>query len=511
MQVILEMKNITKSFGGVKALDNVNFKVMAGEIHALVGENGAGKSTLMNVLSGIYPHGEYSGEIIFQGKSCVFRNIRDSERMGIAIIHQELALVPYLSIGENIFIGNERAKSGIINWDKTHKNAMELLKKVGLNENSNVLIKDIGVGKQQLVEIAKALAKDVKLLILDEPTAALNDTDSDNLLKLLVELKKSGITSILISHKLNEVIKVADSITILRDGATIETLKVNKDEISEDRIIKGMVGRELVDRFPKRKPNIGKVYFEVKNWNVDDPLIDGRRVIKDVNIKVHQGEIVGISGLMGSGRTEFAMSVFGQAYGRNISGQIIKDGQEITVHSVRQAIDHGLAYITEDRKNAGLILIEDIKHNVSLSSLKKISKRLVINDDQENQAAVTYRKKLNIKSSSIFHKIQNLSGGNQQKVVLSKWIFAEPDVLIMDEPTRGIDVGAKYEIYTIINQLADEGKAIIFISSELPEILGMCDRIYVMSEGRIVGELDKKEASQESIMRCIMQSNGGRS
>lgn len=511
MQVILEMKNITKSFGGVKALDNVNFKVMAGEIHALVGENGAGKSTLMNVLSGIYPYGEYSGEIIFQGKSCVFRNIRDSEKMGIAIIHQELALVPYLSIGENIFIGNERAKSSIINWDKTHKDATELLKKVGLKENSNVLIKDIGVGKQQLVEIAKALAKDVKLLILDEPTAALNDTDSDNLLKLLVELKKSGITSILISHKLNEVIKVADSITILRDGATIETLKVNKDEISEDRIIKGMVGREMVDRFPKRKPNIGKVYFEVKNWNVDDPLIDGRRVIKDVNIKVHQGEIVGISGLMGSGRTEFAMSVFGRAYGRNIGGQIIKDGQEITVHSVRQAIDHGLAYITEDRKNAGLILIDDIKHNVSLSSLKKISKRLIINDDQENQAAMTYRKKLNIKSSSIFHKIQNLSGGNQQKVVLSKWIFAEPDVLIMDEPTRGIDVGAKYEIYTIINQLADEGKAIIFISSELPEILGMCDRIYVMSEGRIVGELDKKEASQESIMRCIMQSNGGRS
>ncbi|NLY76419.1 MAG: sugar ABC transporter ATP-binding protein [Firmicutes bacterium] len=511
MQVILEMKNITKSFGGVKALDNVNFKVMAGEIHALVGENGAGKSTLMNVLSGIYPYGEYSGEIIFQGKSCIFRNIRDSEKMGIAIIHQELALVPYLSIGENIFIGNERAKAGIINWDKTHRDATELLKKVGLKENSNVLIKDIGIGKQQLVEIAKALAKDVKLLILDEPTAALNDTDSDNLLKLLVELKKTGITSILISHKLNEVIKVADSITILRDGATIETLKVNKDEISEDRIIKGMVGRELVDRFPKRKPNIGKVYFEVENWNVDDPLIDGRRVIKDVNIKVHQGEIVGISGLMGSGRTEFAMSVFGRAYGRNISGRIIKDGQEITVHNVRQAIDHGLAYITEDRKNAGLILIEDIKHNVSLSSLKKISKRLVINDDQENQAAMTYRKKLNIKSSGIFHKIQNLSGGNQQKVVLSKWIFAEPDVLIMDEPTRGIDVGAKYEIYTIINQLADEGKAVIFISSELPEILGMCDRIYVMSEGRIVGELDKKEASQESIMRCIMQSNGGRS
>ncbi len=507
MQVILEMKNITKSFGGVKALNNVNFKVMSGEIHALVGENGAGKSTLMNVLSGIYPHGEYSGEIIFQGNSCIFRNIRDSEKMGIAIIHQELALIPYLSIGENIFIGNERASSGIINWEKTHQKASELLKKVGLKDNSNVLIKDIGVGKQQLVEIAKALAKDVKLLILDEPTAALNEEDSDNLLRLLLELKKSGITSILISHKLNEVIKVADSITILRDGATIETIK--NHEISEDRIIKGMVGRELLDRFPKRKPNIGEVYFEVKNWNVYDPLIDGRKVIKDVNIKVNRGEIVGISGLMGSGRTEFAMSVFGKAYGNHISGQVIKDGKEIAIHNVKQAIGHGLAYVTEDRKNAGLILIEDIKHNVSLSNLKKISKRSVINDHKENQAAVAFRKKLNIKSSSIFHKIQNLSGGNQQKVVLAKWIFAEPDVLIMDEPTRGIDVGAKYEIYTIINQLAEEGKSIIFISSELPEILGICDRVYVMNDGKIVGELEKEVASQESIMKCIMQSNRG--
>lgn len=509
MQVILEMKNITKSFGGVKALNNVNFKVMFGEIHALVGENGAGKSTLMNVLSGIYPYGEYSGEIIFQGKSCIFRNVRDSEKMGIVIIHQELALIPYLSIGENIFIGNERAKAGIINWDKTHRNATELLKKVGLEENSNILIKDIGVGKQQLVEIAKALAKDVKLLILDEPTAALNEMDSDNLLTLLLELKKSGITSILISHKLNEVIKVADTITILRDGATIETIKVDHEEISEDRIILGMVGRELVDRFPKRKTNVGPVYFEIKNWNVDDPLIDGRQIIKGVNIKVRKGEIVGISGLMGSGRTEFAMSVFGKAYGKHISGQIFKDGKEITVNTVKQAIDHGLAYVTEDRKNAGLILIEDIKHNISLSSLKKISKGLLINDDQENQAAVTYRKKLNIRSSSIFHKIQNLSGGNQQKVVLAKWIFAEPDVLIMDEPTRGIDVGAKYEIYTIINQLAEEGKSIIFISSELPEILGICDRVYVMNDGRIVGELEKDAATQESIMRCIMQSNRG--
>lgn len=510
MQTILEMKNITKNFGGVKALNNVNFKVTAGEIHALVGENGAGKSTLMNILSGVLPYGTYSGDIFYKGKHCVFRSIRDSEKNGIVIIHQELALVPYLSIGENIFLGNERAKRGVIDWEKTYSEATKILRMVGLHDNPHMLIKDLGVGKQQLVEIAKALAKDVQLLILDEPTAALNEEDADNLLRLLLELKKNGITSILISHKLHEVIKVADSITILRDGATIETLQVEHGGINEDRIIKGMVGRELVDRFPKRQPRIGDVYFEVKNWNVYDPLIEGRKVIKDVSLKVHKGEIVGISGLMGSGRTEFAMSIFGKAYGRNISGQVFKDGRELQLDTVQQAINNGLAYVTEDRKTAGLIGIEDIKHNISLSSLNKISKRGILDDDLENAAATTYREKLNIKSSSIFQKVQNLSGGNQQKVVLAKWIFAAPDILILDEPTRGIDVGAKYEIYNIINQLAEEGKAIIFISSELPEILGICDRIYVMNEGRIVGELMKEEASQESIMKCIMQSNRGR-
>jgi putative multiple sugar transport system ATP-binding protein len=509
METILEMRNISKSFGAVKALSNVNFQVRSGEIHALVGENGAGKSTLMNVLSGVHPYGAYTGDIIYQGKHCKFRGIRDSERKGIAIIHQELALIPYLSIGENIFLGNERAKSGVINWDQTNFDAREIMKRVGLDENPLILIKDLGVGKQQLVEIAKALAKEVKLLILDEPTAALNEEDSNNLLRLLLELKKTGLTSILISHKLNEVVKVADTITILRDGATIETLKVNHDTITEDRIIKGMVGRELVDRFPKRTPKTGDVYFEVKNWNVDHPQIEGRKVIKDVSIKVHKGEIVGISGLMGSGRTEFAMSIFGKAYGKNISGQVFKDGKELMINNVQQAINHGLAYVTEDRKNAGLIAIEDIKHNISLSSLRKISKRLIIDDNKENKAAMTYREKLDIKSSSIFHKVQNLSGGNQQKVVLAKWIFAAPDILILDEPTRGIDVGAKYEIYTIINQLAAEGKSIIFISSELPEILGICDRVYVMNEGRIVGELTKEDASPEKIMKCIMQSNRG--
>nr|MBO2493503.1 ABC transporter ATP-binding protein [Clostridia bacterium]PZN09853.1 MAG: ABC transporter ATP-binding protein [Caldicoprobacter oshimai] len=506
VEYILEMRNITKVFPGVKALDNVNLKVRKGEIHALVGENGAGKSTLMNVLSGVYPHGTYTGTILFEGKECSFKGIKDSEKAGIAIIHQELALIPSLSIGENIFLGNERAKKGIIDWNQTHVQAIRLMQKVGLKENPATLVKDIGVGKQQLVEIAKALAKNVKLLILDEPTAALNEEDAENLLNLLLELKKEGITSILISHKLHEVLKVADSITILRDGRVVETLDKHRDDISEDRIIKAMVGRELTNRFPKRTPKIGEVIFEVKNWTVYHPLIEGRKVIKDVSIKVRRGEIVGIYGLMGSGRTEFAMSVFGKSYGKNIRGKIIKNGKELTINNVRHAIENGLAYVTEDRKSAGLILIDDVKRNISLANLGHISKKMIIDENKEIYVAEEYRQKLNIKCSSVLQKTGNLSGGNQQKVLLSKWIFAKPDILILDEPTRGIDVGAKYEIYKIINSLADEGKAVIFISSELPEILGMCDRVYVMNEGRIVGELSREEASQESIMRCIMQS-----
>ncbi len=505
---ILEMRNITKLFPGVKALDNVNLKVKKGEIHALCGENGAGKSTLMNVLSGVYPHGTYSGDIIFEGKECIFKVIKDSEKMGIAIIHQELALVPYLSIGENMFLGNEQSDGQFINWTQTHIQAKELLKKVGLNESTYTLIKNIGVGKQQLVEIAKALAKDVTLLILDEPTAALNEEDSNNLLNLLLELKRDGITSIIISHKLNEISRIADNITIIRDGSTIETIEKGSEPICEDRIIKGMVGRDLVDRFPKHVSKIGDVAFEVKNWNVYDPMRDDKKAIDNVNLKVHRGEIVGISGLMGSGRTELAMSIFGKAYGKSISGTMIKDGKEITLNSIRQAIDHGLAYVTEDRKSAGLVLNQDIRSNISLANLKELKRNLLIDSNKEIRVAEEYRKKLGIKSPSILQKAGNLSGGNQQKVVLSKWIFTSPDILILDEPTRGIDVGAKYEIYEIINKLADEGKSIIMISSELPEILGVCDRVYVMNEGKIVGELDKSEASQESIMKCIMRSNG---
>ncbi len=504
---ILEMRNITKLFPGVKALDNVNLKVKEHQIHALVGENGAGKSTLMNVLSGVYPAGSYTGDIVYKGDICEFKTIKDSEKKGIVIIHQELALVPYLSIAENVFLGNEQQSGkGVINWDLTRNRTIELLKKVRLADHPDTKIKDIGVGKQQLVEIVKALAKDVKLLILDEPTAALNEEDSDNLLNLLLELKDHGITSIIISHKLNEVTKVADEITVIRDGATIETLNKTTDEITEDRIIKGMVGRELTDRFPARTPDIGDVMFEVKDWSVFDPLDSEKKVIKDVSMKVHRGEVVGIAGLMGAGRTELAMSVFGKSYGQHITGQTIKEGEEIHMRSVSDAIKSGLAYVTEDRKTAGLILMDDIKRNISLTALDKISKNQIIDKNKEIRVGEEYREKMNIKSSSILQKTGNLSGGNQQKVVLSKWIFSEPDILILDEPTRGIDVGAKYEIYTIINDLAAQGKSIIMISSELPEILGMCDRVYVMNEGQMVGELNRSEASQESIMKCIMQN-----
>jgi putative multiple sugar transport system ATP-binding protein len=507
-QYALEMRTITKSFPGVKALDNVNLQVKPDQIHALVGENGAGKSTLMNVLSGVYPHGTYEGDIVIDGQVCAFKNIKESEAMGIAIIHQELALIPQLSIAENVFLGNEQTDFGpVISWDKTRIKTMEMMKKVGLNESIDTKIRDIGMGKQQLVEIIKALAKDVKILILDEPTAALNDEDSRHLLDLLLELKQQGITCIIISHKLNEVTKVADVITIIRDGKTIETLVKGVDDISEARIIKGMVGRELVDRFPKRSHNIGEVCFEIKNWSAYDTKDESKKVLKNISINTRRGEVVGIAGLMGAGRTEFAMSIFGRSFGKKIEGTIIKDGKEIQVKTVKDAIKHGIAYTTEDRKSAGLILIDNIKRNISLTAFHKISKGIVIDENKEIKVAEDYREKLRIKSPSILQRTGNLSGGNQQKVVFSKWIFSDPDVLILDEPTRGIDVGAKYEIYSVINELTENGKTIIMISSELPEILGMCDRIYVMNEGRIVGELTSEEASQENIMHCIMQSN----
>nr|WP_297703374.1 multiple monosaccharide ABC transporter ATP-binding protein [uncultured Butyrivibrio sp.] len=510
-KILLEMKNITKEFPGVKALDNVNLQVEEGEIHALVGENGAGKSTLMNVLSGIYPFGSYSGDIIYDSKECKFNEIKDSEALGIVIIHQELALIPYMTIAENMFLGNERGSRFKINWNETGTLARQYLDTVGLKESTQTLIKDIGVGKQQLVEIAKALSKHARLLILDEPTSSLNETDSKALLDLLLKLKKEqNLTSIIISHKLNEVSYVADKITVIRDGSTIETLTKGVDDFSESRIIKGMVGRELSDRFPKRKPHIGEVMMEVKNWNVYHPLYSERKIVDNVNFYVKKGEVLGISGLMGAGRTELAMSIFGKSYGENISGQLFINGKEVHLNSVQEAIKHKLAYVTEDRKGNGLILSNPIKINTTLANLDAVSTRTVIDKDKEYKVAVDYKEKLKTKCPTVEQNVGNLSGGNQQKVLLAKWMFADPDILILDEPTRGIDVGAKYEIYCIINQLVAEGKSVIMISSELPEILGMCDRIYVMNEGKMVGELDGKDATQEKIMTYILQSSGKR-
>jgi len=507
-EIILEMKNITKEFPGVKALDDVNLVVKKGTIHALVGENGAGKSTLMKVLSGIYPHGSYSGEILYNGEECRFTKIKDSEGEGIVIIHQELALVPYMSIGENMFLGNEKGKAFAIDWGKTYAEADKYLAAVGLSESSRTLIKDIGVGKQQMVEIAKALSKHAKLLILDEPTSSLNESDSKALLDLLLKFKEEGMTSIIISHKLNEVSYVADDITVLRDGKTIETLHKGVDDISEDRIIRGMVGREIADRFPKRHGvEIGDVSMEVKDWTVYHPIYREKKVVDNVSLHVKKGEVLGISGLMGAGRTELAMSIFGRSYGSNISGELYISGEKVKLNSVKDAIKHKLAYVTEDRKGNGLILSNPITTNTTLANLPGVSNHGIIDTDKEYGVAEEYRAKLSTKCTGVVQNVGNLSGGNQQKVLLAKWMFADPDILILDEPTRGIDVGAKYEIYCIINQLVSEGKSVIMISSELPEILGMSDRIYVLNEGAVVGEFDREEATQEKIMGAILKSS----
>lgn len=508
---ILEMKHIVKEFSGVRALDDVNLKVKRGEIHALCGENGAGKSTLMNVLSGVYPYGTYSGDVEYNGEINKFHNLKESEAKGIVIIHQELALIPLLSVAENVFLGNEQTNvKGVIDWTETRKKAQEMLKKVGLeNENVNVPVGTLGVGKQQLIEIAKAMAKKVDLLILDEPTAALNDEESKKLLDIMLELKKHGITCIIISHKLNEISYVADAVTIIRDGKTIETLYKGVDDFSEDRVIKGMVGRELTNRYPARENvKIGDTIFELKDWNVFHPDDANRQMLKNINIEVKAGEVVGLAGLMGAGRTELAMSVFGKSYGQKISGQVLINGKPVEIKSVKDAIDNKLAYVSEDRKTYGLILMDDIKENMALAARPKFfSKNGVINSNDEIVSAEEYKKRINIKANSIDQVVGSLSGGNQQKVVLAKWMLTQPDVLILDEPTRGIDVGAKYEIYCVINDLAKAGKAVIVISSEMPEIIGTCDRVYIINEGQIAGQLTKEEVSQERIMQCIMAHN----
>ncbi len=505
-QTILDMRNIRKCFGPVKALSGVNLKVGDGEIHAICGENGAGKSTLMKILSGVYPHGSFEGEIHFDGSPRCFQDLRDSEALGVCIIHQELALVPMLSITENLFLGNEISRHGVIDWHQAHARANDLLARVGLDTRPQTLVGNLGIGQQQLVEIAKALAKDVRLLILDEPTASLNEKDSDRLLKLMLELKSRGITSIIISHKLNEIGRVADQITVIRDGTTVDVIDCRDVGIDEGRVVRSMVGRELSDRYPARVAAIGGVLFEVQGWSVGDPARPERDRIRNVNFHVRRGEVVGIAGLMGAGRTEFAMSFFGRSYGVNIRGKALLEGREVDLGNVRKAIDQGLAYATEDRKGAGLVLGESITRNTSMANLAAVSSRWVMNELAETAVAVEYRSRLRIRSADVTQSVEKLSGGNQQKVVLGKWLFANPKVLILDEPTRGIDVGAKYEIYGVVNQVVSEGRGVVMISSEMPELLGTCDRIYVMNEGRFVGEFAIAEASQEKIMHAIMRN-----
>jgi len=503
MSTILTMREITKDFSGVRALDGVTIEVERGEVHAICGENGAGKSTLMKVLSGVYPHGSFDGVIEFEGREAAYRGINDSESQGIVIIHQELALSPFLSIAENIFLGNEIQKRGVIDWDRTNLEATRLLARVGLDESPTTTVLELGVGKQQLVEIAKALSKRVKLLILDEPTAALNDEDSAHLLDLISSLKAQGITSIIISHKLKEIRRIADTVTIIRDGRAIETLSMADADTTESRIIRSMVGRELASMFPDRTPVIGEELLRVENWTVHHPIDTDRVVVDNASFTVRAGEIVGFAGLMGAGRTELAMSIFGRSYGTNISGTVFKSGKQISVRTVSDAIANGIAYATEDRKRYGLNLIGGIAVNISAASLARLSRFGIVDQLTEHGVAEQYRSSMNIKTPSVSVLTGKLSGGNQQKVVLSKWIYSGPDVLILDEPTRGIDVGAKFEIYGIINDLAAAGKAVILISSELPELLGLADRIYAISAGRITGEVDRAHATQETLMHYM--------
>lgn len=494
---ILQMNHITKEFPGVKALDNVTFGIRRGEVHALVGENGAGKSTLMKVLSG--EHREYKGELVLNGEKVRFKGIKESEAAGIAIIHQELGLIQSLNVCENIFLGDEICQNGVINWDYEYKRSKELLERLKLKINPGTRVGNLGIGQQQLVEIAKALNKECKILILDEPTAPLPEDDSENLLNLMRELKNQGMSIVFISHKLNEVLDIADTITILRDGQTIESRPAS--DYTEDTLINGMVGRELTTRFEPRNCEIGDVMLKVSDWSVFDGVND-KWIVQDVNLEVRAGEVVGIAGMIGAGRTELAMSLFGSIDGA-VSGKFEYLGEERNrFKNSNDAIEQGLFYSSEDRKKYGLVLTSDIAYNASLSSLGKFTGGgIFINRDKEYAQVKEMVKKLRVKTPSILQTVGNLSGGNQQKVCLAKALLTEPKVLILDEATRGIDIGAKTEIYQLINQMAEQGMAVIVISSELPEVLGLSDRIYVMKEGRISGEFSNKErtVTQEDI------------
>lgn len=497
-ELVLEMKNITKDFSGIKALDNVTFAVRKGEIHALCGENGAGKSTLMKVLSGVYPSGTYSGSIFLNNKEVNFKNVKESQDAGVTIIYQELALVGEMTVAENLFLGHDLMRAAIIDWNEIYRQAILALKRVHLNIDPQTKVSDLTVGKQQLIEIAKALTKQTEVLILDEPTAALTESDVSILVKLLNELREQGVSCIYISHKLSEVLELADSVTILRDGRTISTNKIS--ECSEESIITKMVGRELTELFPYEERKMGnEEILRVENYTSYDK--SGKKIVSNINFNVKRGEIVGFSGLMGAGRSELFISLFGGMNGKK-EGTVKIDGKTVNIKSPANAISEGLAYVSEDRKRYGLILGMDITKNTTLIALNKVMKMNIIDKALEVNAAQQITERMKLKAANLDIEVGKLSGGNQQKIVLSKWIMNNPKLLILDEPTRGIDVGAKYEIYKIINELAQQGVGIVLISSELPEVLGMSDRVIVMNEGKITGELSRKEATQEKIMVC---------
>ena len=503
MKNILEMRHIRKEFPGVVALDDVDFSVREGEIHALVGENGAGKSTLMKVLSGVYPYGTYSGDIVIDGNVVKLASIKDGEKARVVVIYQELSLIKYMNVCENIFLGNEIVERGLINWDESFIRANKALNDVNLNINPSTLTIKLGVGTQQLVEIAKALTKDARLLVLDEPTSSLTETEIDNLFQILRNLKEKGMTCIFISHKLKEVFEISDRVTVLCDGRTRGTFEAS--ELTEGKLISLMVGRELTQRFPTAKHTAGETALEISNWTVIDPEVPDKKALDDINLVSKQGEILGIAGLMGAGRTELFMSLLG-AWGKKVSGEAKLFGNPVNTRTPSTVINEGIAYLTEDRKAKGLVLIQNVKDNMALASLSKRLANGLIDQDGELMAVDKTVEDLSIKTPTVEQLVKNLSGGNQQKVVLGKWLLTEPKVLILDEPTRGIDVGAKYEIYTIMHRLVERGISIIMISSELPEILGMSDRILVIREGKVAGELSRDEATQEKI---IAYATGG--
>jgi D-xylose transport system ATP-binding protein len=494
---LLDMRNIVKSFPGVCALDGVSLNLYPGEIHALVGENGAGKSTLIKILAGVYT--EYDGDISIGGDNHRFGSVRESEEAGIAVVFQELSLVPDVTVGENIFLGREPAHFGVVQWNELYSKASQLLRTLGLDLDPRTPAGKLGTGAQQLVEIAKALSHNARILVLDEPTAALTDAEAEGLFTILGKLCHQGIGIIYVSHRLQEVFRLSQRITVLRDGRTVGTGPTS--QMDEQQVITKMVGRKVSQVFPATMRTSGKAVLEARHITAEDPIIRGKLALNDVSFTAHSGEVVGIAGLMGSGRTELLMSLFGCFPGK-VAGEIVIDGRGVEIKHPADAIAHGIGFVTEDRKRSGLVLDQTILANITLASLARVSGRFVTNESREIAASRPLFEDLRIKATSLFTVAGTLSGGNQQKVVLAKWLINQARVLFLDEPTRGIDVGAKQELYGMIDKLAQSGLAVVMVSSELPEVLGLCDRILVLYQGRITGEFTRDSASPDAVMAC---------